>query len=266
MTGDRNMFLTLKKEKYGSVSFGNNHSTKIIGRGTIKLGSKDAMEENVLLVEDMKHNLLSVSQMCDQGHTLQFDSEKCEIRKEGSGRLVATTIRTLNNIYVLNEIGKESCCLGKENESWLWHRRMGHMHFDNLVKINRKEAVREMPEISKPTNTLCKHCLQGKQTRTKFKSKEYSTTKPLEIVHTDLCGPTRTKGLNGEQYFMLLIDDYTRMTAVFFLKKKSEAFEHFKIYKEMVETETDLKIKCLRSDNGGEFTSKNSWIFVVNMG
>jgi hypothetical protein len=266
MTGDRNMFLTLKKEKDGSVSFGNNHSAKIIGRGTIKLGRKDAMAENVLLVEDMKHNMLSVSQMCDQGHTLQFDSEKCEIRKEGSGRLVATTIRTLNNIYVLNEIGKESCCLGKENESWLWHKRMGHMHFDNLVKINRKEAVREIPEISKPMNTLCKHCLQGKQTRTKFKSKEYSTKKPLEIVHTDLCGPTRTKGLNGEQYFMLLIDDYTRMTAVFFLKKKSEAFEHFKIYKEMVETKTDLKIKCLRSNNGGEFTSKEFMDFCSEHG
>jgi hypothetical protein len=130
------------------------------------------------------------------------------------------------------------------------------MKFDNLVKINRKEAVKEIPEISKPTNTLCEHCLQGKQTRTKFKSKEYSMTKPLEIVHIDLCGPTRTKGLNGKQYFMLLVDDYTRMIVVFFLRKKSEAFKHFKIYKEMVETEMDLKIKCLRSENGGEFTSK----------
>jgi hypothetical protein len=61
-----------------------------------------------------------------------------------------------------------------------------------------------------------------------------------------LCGPTRTKGLNGEQYSMLLIDDYTRMYVIFFLGKKLEAFEHFKIYKEMVETETDLKIKCVR--------------------
>jgi hypothetical protein len=113
-----------------------------------------------------------------------------------------------------------------------------------------------MPEISKPTSTMCKHFLHGKQTRTEFRLKEYSTTKPLEIVHTDLCGPMRTKGLNGEQYFMLLIDDYTRMTAVCFLKKKSEAFKHFRIFKEMVENEMDLRIKCLRSDNGGEFTSK----------
>jgi hypothetical protein len=91
---------------------------------------------------------------------------------------------------------------------------MGHMHFDNLVKVSKREAVREMPQITKPTKTLCKHCQQGKQTKTRFKSKEYSTAKPLEIVHTDLVVPTTTKGLNGERYFMLLVDDYTRMTAV----------------------------------------------------
>jgi len=62
--------------------------------------------------------------MCDQGHKVTFNSQKCEIRKEGSGRLVATASRTSSNIYVLNEIGNEKCCLGKEDESWLWHRRM----------------------------------------------------------------------------------------------------------------------------------------------
>jgi hypothetical protein len=169
---------------------------------------------------------------------------------------MALATRNPNNIYVLNEIGKEICCLGKENESWLWHRRMGRMNFNNLFKINRKEAMKEIPKISKLANTLCEHCLQGKQTRTKFKSNEYSMKKPLEIVHTDLCRPTRMKGLNGEQYFMLLVYDCTRMNAYLFLRKKSEAFEHFNIYKEMVETEMDLKIKCLRSENGREFTSK----------
>jgi hypothetical protein len=135
--------------------------------------------------------------------------------------LVATVVINPRNIYVLNKIGKEKCCLGKEHENWLWQRRMGHINFDNLVKVNKRETVREMPNISKPTNILCKHCLQGKHTKTKFKSKEYSTTKPLEIVHTDLVRPTRKKGLKGEQYFMLLVDDYTRMNAVFFLNKNS---------------------------------------------
>jgi hypothetical protein len=70
--------------------------------------------------------------------------------------LVATAARTSRNIYVLSEIRNEKCCLGKEDENWIWHRRMGHMHFDNLINIKKKKAVREMPQITKPTNTLCK--------------------------------------------------------------------------------------------------------------
>jgi hypothetical protein len=117
MTVDKDKFLTLRKERDGSVSFGNDNSARIIGKGTIKLGSKENIAENVLLIEDMKHNLLSVSQMCDQGHKLVFDSKKCKIRKAESGKLVATAVRTPSNIYVLNEIGKERCCLGKDDES-----------------------------------------------------------------------------------------------------------------------------------------------------
>jgi hypothetical protein len=148
----------------------------------------------------------------------------------------------------------------------IWHRIMGHIHFDNLVKFSEREAVREMPQIMKPTNTLCKHCQQGKKTKTRFKSKEYSMKRPLEIVHTDLVRPTKTKGLKGEKYFMLLVDDYTRMTALFFLKNKSKDFENFKIYKEMFENEMDSKIKCLRPDNGGDFTSKEFMDYCNNHG
>jgi hypothetical protein len=64
-------------------------------------------------------------------------------------------------------------------------------------------------------------------------------TRPLEIVHTYIVGQTTTKGLKGEKCFMLLIYDYTRMTAICFLRNKSEAFENFKVYKEMVEKEME---------------------------
>jgi hypothetical protein len=127
---------------------------------------------------------------------------------------------------------------------------MGHIHFDTLVKVSKREEVREMPQITKPINTFCKHCQQGKKTKTMFKSKEYSMTRPLEIVDIDLVGPTTTKGLKGDKYFMLLVDDYTRVATIFLFKNKSEAFEYFNIYKEMVENEIDSKIKCLRYDNG----------------
>ena len=76
MTGDKYKFLTLRKEKNGPVSFRNDNSSKIIGEDTIRIGNKNENAQNVLLVEYMKHNLLSVSQMCDQGHKFTFDSQK----------------------------------------------------------------------------------------------------------------------------------------------------------------------------------------------
>jgi len=88
MIGDKDRFLTLKKEKYGSVAFGNHNTTRNVGRGTFKIGSKDDKEKKVLLVEDIKHNILSVSQMCDHGQKIVFDSQKIKIRKSDSGRVV----------------------------------------------------------------------------------------------------------------------------------------------------------------------------------
>ena len=144
--------------------------------------------------------------------------------EEGSNILETIATRTPNNIYILNGIGKESCFLGKEDEIRLWNKRIRHIHFENIIKIGNKKSIREILEITKPTNVVCKQCQHRKKTKVEFKIKEYSTTKPLEIVHIDLCGPMREKGLEGYLYFMLHIDDYTRMTWVFFLKKKIRSF------------------------------------------
>ena len=94
----------------------------------------------------MNHNLLNVGQMCDQGHTMLFNSTKCEIRKGRYGKIVATASRAPNDIYVLDE-ATTACLLAKEDESWLWHKRMGHINFDNIVRIRKKEAIQEMPKI-----------------------------------------------------------------------------------------------------------------------
>jgi hypothetical protein len=89
---------------------------------------------------------------------------------------------------------------------------LGYLSFDNLIKGNKKDPVRDLPKMIKPFEPICKHCQIGKKTRVRFKTKENSTTKPLEIIHTYLCGPTRTKSPYGENYFMLIVDDYTRLT------------------------------------------------------
>lgn len=79
-----------------------------------------------------------------------------------------------------------------------------------------------MPKIAKPDNIIYQGCQHGKLTKFKFPMKESSTTKPLELIHTDLCRPMRTKSFQGERYFLLLIDDYNRMEYVTFLREKAK--------------------------------------------
>ena len=147
--------------------------------------------ENVLLVRNLKPNLLSVSQTCDQGHICIFDSKKCEIKRKDSGKLVGTIVRTPSNVYILEN--EEQCYMRQADESLLWLRRMGHLNFYNLVTISHNRVVRNLPKIIKPPNHVCRYCLHGKQTRTSFKVKEHATSQALEIIYIDLYGPTSTK-------------------------------------------------------------------------
>ena len=88
----------------------------------------------------------------------------------------------------------------------------------------------------------------------------------MEIVHIDLSGLARTRGFYGERYFMTFVDDFTKMMWIAFLKEKSKAFEKFKIFKNRVENESGVKIKCLRSNRGGEFTSREFNMFCEENG
>jgi hypothetical protein len=146
----------------------------------------------------------------------------------------------------------------KDDESWLWHRRLGHLNFDHLIKLKNLEAVKDLSRISKPQDFMCKPCQVGKLTRTPLNSKSFtSTNKPLQLVHMDLCGPSRQEGIGRENYFMLIIDDYSRLTRVSFLKEKAKAFEKFKIFKALTENQTGKMLKVVRLDRGGEFMSSD---------
>ena len=90
--------------------------------------------------------------------------------------------------------------------------------------------------------------------------------KKLELVYTDLCGPMSTESLSQNKYFMLFIDDLTRITLVYFLRSKGQVFSVFKIFKAMVETQSECKLKTLRSNNGKEYTSNEFEKFYADMG
>jgi len=125
--------------------------------------------------------------------------------------------------------------LSKSSENWLWHRRLGHLSFSQINKSSRLKVVRDLPNITLPENIICKSCQFGKQTRVQFNAKEGSSSKPLELIHTDICGPMRKKSPRGEEYYILFIDDFSRMCWIGLIKHKDEAFEKFQTFKELVE-------------------------------
>ena len=118
MMWNQTNFLTLKEEKGGSVTFGDKASARIVGKCIVSLDNGKTKTHNVLYVEGLKHSLLSVIQICDQGYNLTFHSKECEIRKAGLGRLVENANRTTSNAYVLDEVKGEKCCMGQVSGSW----------------------------------------------------------------------------------------------------------------------------------------------------
>jgi hypothetical protein len=266
MTGDKSKFLTLSESKSRNVTFGNDAPRKIKGKGIISLSNGKGKAQDVLFVEGLKHNILSVIQFCDQGCEVIFTSKDCKIKTVNSRQLVAKGIRKENNVYVLKE-EKEECHLSKYDESWLWHRRLGHIQFDHLIKLKNLEVVKDIPRISKPQDSMCKPCQVGKLTRTHFKSKSStSTEKPLQLVHMDLCVPSRQEGTVKENYSMFIIDDYSKLTWVAFLKEKYEAFEKFKIFKALTKNQIVKRLNVVRSNRGGEFMSSDFKEFCDNHG
>jgi len=192
MTGDKKKLQSYSAlEKGKKVSFGNDTPAFIKGKGSVLLKEK-VKARNVMYVDGLKHNLLSVSQMCDQGNEVIFQSNGCIVCELDTGETMIKGIRTPNNLYILKG-GKQQCYLSKNDEHWLWHKRLQHLSFSQIRKACKYHAVHDLPDIRIPDNTICKSCQFGKQTRTNFPEKEESTSRPLELVHTDVCNPSRKR-------------------------------------------------------------------------
>jgi transposase InsO family protein len=140
----------------------------------------------------------------------------------------------------------------------LWHRRLSHLNVKGVHALQNMVSGMNLGNMPFPTSSfVCEGCIEGKQHRKPFPSDGgMRATKPLKIVHSDVCGPMRTTSLGGARYFVTYIDDFSRKECVYLLKSKGECLEKFKEFKALVETQSEHKIKVFRSDNGREYISK----------
>jgi hypothetical protein len=174
MTGDKNKFTSLTLKDGGNVKFGDNSKGKIIGIGNIGK-THSLVIEDVLLVDGLKHNLLSISQLCDKGYNVIFKSIMCIIVNEIDNQVLFMAIRN-ENVYTIdfdNMTSKESIFLAAINEnSWLWHRRLGHANMELLSKLSKLDLVKGLPVTKFVKDKICDTCQLGKQTKSSFKKKE----------------------------------------------------------------------------------------------
>ena len=130
-----------------------------------------------------------------------------------SGKKLISGVHTLDNCYGLVpnvDIVRNRIRLPNED---LWHQRMGHASYKHFSIVSKQELVLRIPKLSKVSNVVCGLCQLGKQTKVKHPGTQtLATSRPLELLHLDLMGPTKTKSLRGKRYIMGMVDDFTRYT------------------------------------------------------
>jgi transposase InsO family protein len=147
-----------------------------------------------------------------------------------------------------------------ESPCELWHRRLAHINYKALPYV--RKAVTGLLEFKVDHEGVCNGCAQVKNIKNPFPKSDNKAEGVLELIHSDVCGPMPSTSINGYVYYVSFIDDYSRKTLVYFLKSKDEVFGKFKEFKALIENLSERKIKTLRSDNGGEYTSKEFVNFV----
>ena len=134
MTGDESKFSFLTERKGGYIIFGDNAKGRIIGQGNI-VNDTSSLIESVLLVDGLKHNLLSISQLCNKGFKVIFEASHCIIKDIQNDKTIFMGHKC-DNVYAINiskydgHAGHDGCFSSMHDQIWLWHRRLGHANMD----------------------------------------------------------------------------------------------------------------------------------------
>lgn len=244
-----------ESSSFPDVETAGNQMLKVKGSGSIDLNASGRIipVKNVLLVEGVSSNLLSVYDIQKGGNSVLFSNDRCVVRDKQGGVIVDVGAR--NRSWRIDNT--KACGMMAQSDDgsdlMMWHRRMGHLGYDGLMKLN---GLVNGVTIKGDRSVLakCVPCLLGKQSRQPFRREEaeIKSKQILELIHSDVCGPMETDSVGGAKYFVTFVDDHSRKVFVYFIKRKSDVQRVFAEFKSIVENQTGLKIKVLRSDNGRE--------------
>jgi hypothetical protein len=178
--------------------------------------------------------------------------------------------RTAYNCYGLPGLTTDPqifCNIATIDDSELWHRRLGHLNFSDMLKIVGREIVKDLPKMEKTVKGICGSCQLGKQTRAAHKKTSgILTSRNLELLHMDHMGPTRTASLGGKRYILVIVDDFSRYSWAIPFRKKSYAFDAAQHLFKKIQVEQNCQIMRIRSDHGREFENSKFQEFYLSYG
>lgn len=248
-----------------TITFGNGATGKATAIGEVLLNTSDAKISlsDVLLIPEATENLISVRHATKRGVEFKFCSNRCEIGCGGHVEAVAPCMG--DAIYFLsgwcerNTKQSASALVARPKESpRLWHERFGHLGYDNLVRVTTmvtgiNTTADEFKAAGSESVDFCEPCALGKQHRLPFQQSTNAAKQQLALVHTDVCGPLPVTSLGGNHYFVTLLDDYSKLSVVRPLARKSDVAGAVKDTLTYLENHSGCNTKCLRCDNGSEY-------------
>ncbi|GKC49386.1 retrovirus-related pol polyprotein from transposon TNT 1-94, partial [Tanacetum coccineum] len=231
-------------------------SKHMMGNRKLCLSYKAYNKGNAIFGSNLHGNIIGKGQICDNKCRVTFSKHDSEITKDG--KVIGRGIRK-KGLYVmkLGNKPKDQICLATIDEnSTLWHRRLGHANMRLIQSLASKELVRNLPKL-KFDQHFCDACKIGKQAHASHKAKNIvSTTRCLELLHMDLFGPSTVRSYRGNRYTLVIVDDYSRYTWTRFLKDKTEAFDQFEIFSKKIQNQLGCTIVSIRTDHGREFDNE----------
>jgi len=243
-----------------TIHFGNGGTGKATATGEVLLHTSDCTFHltDVLLIPEAIENLISVRHATKRGLDFKFCADRCEISQRG--RTLATAPSAGDAIYYLTgwterPPGELALVSRPKETAQLWHERYGHLGYNNLARLTSMvDGINiSSADFRAAEDNHCESCALGKQYRHPFKPSSSATERPLELVHTDVCGPFPVTSLGGNNYFVTLLDDYSKFSAVRPLAHKSDTAAAVIDTLTFLETQTGHQVRRLRFDNGTEY-------------
>jgi hypothetical protein len=268
MTRDRKWFSSLTPLSHNEyVTFRDDKKDKVLGTGGIKVNDFFTLND-VTLMDRLGYNLLFVSHLIDAYLIVIFRKSDSRVLDPFGGLVCG--VSWIANVFQADfSLGQSplKCLISQSSsELWKWHRRLGHLSFNLLCQLSGLGLLRGLPFLKFESNLVCAPCRHGKMIVASHSLiNTMMTEQPEQLLHMDTIGPSQVRSMGGKWYVLIIVDDYSCYSWVFFLESKDEVFEHFRCLALRLNNEHPNYLKAIRSDNGPSSGIPLSISFVLSM-